>query len=326
MKREDVLRRLGFVVPENKVKRVIICADIAAEADDQVAIVHHLLTPTENVVGIIAGNFEWRYRTIPSLTSQRLKSMERSYQEGQKLLKLMEIDDVPLLRGAPDCISNPDSIPVSDGSRFIVEEAMRESEEPLYIALQGSLTDLAVAYLAEPRIAEKIEAAIWIGGAKYPEGGRESNLQQDIYAAQILFDSPMNIWQIPSHIYGGMYLSFAELMINVRPCGVLGEYLADNMFRVNDWYGHAPRGIAFPHGEVWSIGDQPTISVLLQSDSGSRYHMEQAPKIQPDMTYKDNPEGKWIRVYDAIDTRLTIEDLFAKLRLCYGKSSNEMES
>ena len=317
MKRSEILQRLLFSVPDIKKKRVIVCADIAAEADDQFALVHHLLTPTENVVGIVAGNFEWRFRTIPALKPMAGMSMEKSYAEGQKLLELMEIDDVPIFRGAPDYIADRENIPVSDGSRFIVEEAMRESDEPLYIALQGSLTDLAVAYLTEPRIAERIEAAIWIGGGKYPDGGQESNLQQDIYAAQVLYESPMNIWQVPVNAYGGTYVSFAELMTMVKPCGKIGNYLVENMISVNDWYGQLPVRIPFPHGEVWSIGDQPTVTVLLESDAGAKFHMEHAPIINKDMTYTPNPDGKLIRVYDEIDNRLTMGDLFAKLQLCY---------
>lgn len=37
-------------------------------------------------------------------------------------------------------------------------------------------------------------AAIWIGGGIYPEGGDEPNLREDIYAAQVLFDSQIPIW------------------------------------------------------------------------------------------------------------------------------------
>lgn len=317
MKRAEILERLGFSVPANKVKRVIVHADIAAEADDQFAVAHHLLTPTENVVGIIAANFEWRFRTIPQLKSMRLQSMEKSYEEGKKLLERMEIDDVPIFRGAPDCITDREHLPVSEGSEFIINEAMRESDEPLYIALQGGLTDLAVAYLTEPKIADRIEAAIWIGGGRYPDGGQESNLQQDVYAAQVLFRSPMKIWQIPVNTYGGMYMSFAELVTKVKPCGRVGAYLAEGMFRVNDWYGRVPQRIPFPHGEVWSIGDQPTVTVLLESDAGAKFHMEPAPVIADDMRYTPDPAGKLIRVYDAIDNRLTMGDLFAKLELCY---------
>lgn len=114
------------------------------------------------------------------MLAQRLTSMEKSYTEGKKLLELLEIDDVPLYKGAPDCITDRKNLPISEGSQFIIDEAMRECDEPLYIALQGTLTDLAVAYLTRPEIAERITAAIWIGGGAYPSGGRESNLQQDI--------------------------------------------------------------------------------------------------------------------------------------------------
>ena len=275
MKREEVLDRLGFHVPAGKKKRVIVHSDIAAEADDPFAIVHHLLTPSENVVGIIAANFEWKYRTNPSLQQYRLQTMEKSYVEGKKLLELMEIDDVPLYRGAPDFISDRNALPVSEGgAEFIVKEAMCGCEEPLYLALQGTLTDLAVAYLCEPRIAERITAAIWIGGGAYPNGGREPNIQQDIYAAQVLFDSPIPIWQIPMNVYSGMNISFAELIQKVKPCGAIGNHLCDIMFDLNDWYGKTnPRGY-FPHGEMWSVGDQPTVSAMLES--GRNWHRQRA--------------------------------------------------
>lgn len=318
MKREEVLQRLGYTVPENKKKRVIVHTDLAAEADDHFALAHHLLTPTEDVVGIIAANFEWRFRTIPSLKAQRLTSLEKSYAETKKLLQLMDIDDVPFFRGAPDCITDREHLPVSAGSEFIIREAMRDCDEPLYIALQATLTDLAVAYLTEPKIAERITAAIWIGGGAYPNGGQESNLQQDIYAAQVLFDSPMPIWQVPINVYAGMNISFAELVGRVRPCGAVGDYIVKNMFAVNDWYGQVPRRMDFPHGEVWSIGDQPTVSALLEPVSGQKRHKVRAPHINDDMTYSDNPKGKDILVYDAIDNRLTMEDFFLKLKLCYG--------
>ena len=48
-----------------------------------------------------------------------------------------------------------------------------EDDRPLYVALQAGLTDLAVAYLKEPRIAERL-TAIWIGGGAYPNGGRRA--------------------------------------------------------------------------------------------------------------------------------------------------------
>lgn len=102
MHREDVLKRLGFSVPADRRVRVIVHSDIAAEADDYFAVAHHLMSPSEDVVGIIAANFEWRFRTIkhPMMQAQRLTSMEKSFAAGKELLSAMEIDDVPLLHGA----------------------------------------------------------------------------------------------------------------------------------------------------------------------------------------------------------------------------------
>lgn len=321
MKRSEILQRLGFSVPEIKKKRVIVHADIAAEADDNFAVAHHLMSPSEDVVGIIAANFEWRFRTSshPIMKAQRLTSMEQSFAAGKKLLEAMNIEDVPLLHGAVDCITDREHPGVSEGAQFIIDEAMRDTDEPLYIALQAGLTDLAQAYLSRPEIAERITAAIWIGGGSYPEGGRESNLQQDIYAAQVLFASPVPIWQVPLKTYGGMNISLAELMAKVKPCGSVGKLLVDRILEVNEFYGKIPMRLDFPHGEVWSIGDQPTVSVLLENASGQDYQLLPAPFINDDMTYTLNPEGKTIRVYNSLDRRLTMDDFFAKLQLCYGQ-------
>jgi inosine-uridine nucleoside N-ribohydrolase len=317
MKREEILQRLGYIVPEIKKKRVIVHSDIAAEADDQYAIVHHLLTPSENVVGIIAANFEWRFRTFPRLASQRYTSMEKSYEEGRKVLESMGIDDVPLIKGAVHEIKGLENLPESPGADFIIKEAMKEDDTPLFIALQAGITDLAIAYLKEPRIADRL-TAVWIGGSKYPQGGSESNMRQDILASQIIFSSNIPLWQIPSNVYSGIHITFAELMLKVKPHGELGKYLVEEMFAVNDFYGSIPQRLDFPHGETWSIGDQPTVSVLLQNPGHECWHTEKV-SLNEDMTYKQNPEGREIRVYDDIDRRMTLEDFFMKLQLCYGK-------
>lgn len=343
MRREEILSKLKFSVPVKKRKRVIVHADICNEADDPFAMIHHLLTPSEEVEGIIAGHNEWLMGVMlptmaqvqgisledmknqmdefvkdQSLLTPRGTSMEKSYQEGLKIMKLSDIDDVPMLRGSAFELQTDkiDNLPESEGADFIINQAMNEDERPLYVALQGCLTDLAIAYIKEPSIAKKV-IAIWIGGEAYPNGGDEFNLKQDIIAARVLFDSPMEIWQIPANVYRTMEFSLAELVEKIAPCGEIGEYLCNEMLTFNEKMGDSPA--EFPHGESWSIGDNPTVSVLLQNTGLQSYHMEYAPYINDDYTYTQRTEGKLIRVYDEVDVRMTISDLFSKLKLCYGK-------
>lgn len=341
MKRADMLKKLMFTVPEKKRKRVIVHTDICNEADDPFAIIHHLLTPSEEVEGIIAGHNEWlmgaflpqaarqqgmseadfekqmlNFAGQNRLIAPRYASMEKSYQEGQKILKLANIEDVPLFRGSVRELQSDrkEDLPESEGADFIIKQAMNMDDRPLYIALQGCLTDLAIAYIKEPAIAKKL-IAIWIGGEAYPDGGDEFNLKQDLTAARILFDSPVEIWQIPANVYRTMEFSLAELIEKIRPCGEIGKYLCEEMLTFNEQMGESPHD--FPHGESWSIGDNPTVSVLLQNQGLQSYHMEYAPYINDDCSYTARNEGKMIRVYDAVDVRMTMSDLFSKLRLCY---------
>lgn len=72
MKRQEMLKKLRFTVPEMKRKRVIVHTDVCCEADDPFAIMHHLLTPSEEVEGIIAGHNEWAMSVlVPMIAKQR---------------------------------------------------------------------------------------------------------------------------------------------------------------------------------------------------------------------------------------------------------------
>ena len=72
-----------FTVPKQKKIRVIINTDAKNEADDQFAIVHHLLTPKFEIKGIIAAHFDTR----PDQGKE--ETMDMSYQEVKKVLSLM---------------------------------------------------------------------------------------------------------------------------------------------------------------------------------------------------------------------------------------------
>lgn len=296
-----------FTVPEGKRVRMIVNTDCKNEADDQFALVHHLMTPMFDVRGIIAAHFESRKADFGEH-----RTVHASYDEINLMLRLMELEgQYPVCLGADRPMPDEATPVPSDGARMIIEEAMREDERPLYVAFQGAITDLASALLIEPRIAGRL-TAIWIGGNPYPRGGWEFNLFQDRHAANVVFASGVALWQIPQNVYKTITVSLSELQYRVAPCGEVGDYLFRQMVAFNDF---AAQWRGWPRGETWCLGDQPAVGVLLQDPENCTWTMQPAPHVEADYSYTFPGYGHTIRVYDSVDVRLMIEDFYAKLTL-----------
>lgn len=305
MKRADILARSGFSVPEAAKIRVIVDSDAKNEADDQYAIVHFLLSPTMDVRAVTAAHFEGK--------AGDGGSMERSFREIEKLLELMEIEDVPALKGQ----RGSEDAELSDGVKFIIDEARKDDPRPLYVAILGAATNLAAALRAAPDIGERI-TAVWNGGGPYPAGRPEFNVAQDPEAARTLLESSAQVWQIPQDVYAAFEVTLAELAARVRPCGKIGEYLFTQL--VEDNLREFDPKFLLRAGENWTLGDNATVAALLMSRFRGNWYTRPAPKINGGLTYEDDPEGKEIRVYTGLDTRMALEDLFAKLALVYGRN------
>ena len=305
MKRAEILARIGLDIPPASRVRMIVDTDAKNEADDQYAIMHHLLTPMFDVCGIIATHFEQK-------AGYTGRSMEKSYQEIEKLLALAEMEDVPFFRGCVSPLKDVHDAPDAEGVRHIIREARKPGK--LYIAVQGAMTNVAAALNAAPDIGENI-VVLWNGGGPYPEGRSEFNVQQDPEAARALLRSSAEVWQTPQDVYCTLEVSLAELKRRVYPCGELGRYLYRQLVEEN--HVEYNPGFLLRSGENWVLGDNTTIAVLLMNRWRGNWHMEHAPVIRDDLTYEANPEGRLIRVYDSIDVRMTLEDLFSKLELAY---------
>ncbi len=292
-----------FDVPKEKLIRVIVDTDAKNEADDQFAIAQALLSPRFENVGFIAAHFGNRNCN---------DSMLRSYRELEKIFDLMGFDKTDMIyKGAETALTDQLNPHESEGSELIIREALKEDERPLYVLFLGAITDLASAYLKEPRIAKRL-TAIWIGGGAYPAGGWEFNLGNDINAANVVFQSPIELWQVPKNVYEMMNVSLAELELKVRPCGAIGEYLCDQL----NAHAHeeGPRKSSFRSGETWVLGDNPAVGLLL-TEQRFRFDWVPAPQISSDMAYIHTNRNRPIRVYNSIDNRVILEDMFAKLKL-----------
>lgn len=298
-----IYNKYAFTVPQEKQVRLITNTDAKNEADDQFAVVQALLSPKIDNVGLIAAHFG---------TDRVADAMEQSYRELETVLDKMGFDKQSMLyRGAPHALPDKNTPVPSEGAELIVREAMKEDARKLFAIFLGPLTDLASAYLMEPRIAGRL-TAIWIGGGVYPSGSPEFNLGNDVHAANVVFGSAIELWQVPKNVYEMMPVSMAELEVRVRPHGAIGRYLFDQL--VEHSQEDIPRKSAFRTGETWVLGDSPAVGLILY-EHRFEFDWVSAPYITQEQAYVHTGINRPIRVYKSIDSRLILEDLYAKLLL-----------
>ena len=321
-----MLKERPFPFPTDKSIRVIIDTDCYNECDDQYCVAHALMTPKFDIRGIIAEQFGGVYR--------RTGTELESYNEIKNIVHLMGLDGaVDIFHGIDTPLPDRNSGISCEGSERIIEEALTNDPRPLFVCTLGAMTNLAAAILKAPEIIGKM-TVIGIVGAPYPKGGFEFNLMNDPVAADIVFTSGVKFWQVPSSVYTTMKVSYYELLNKVYPYGKLGKYLVKRTMEFNTIIQEkiaemkdllpADESGATPEitlgGELWSLGDSPTVGIMMNPTVG-HYHTENAPcAVKPDGSYDfSEPGNGTIRVYDDIDNRFIVTDMFEKLKYNFGK-------
>ena len=289
---------LGFDIPDYKKIRIILDTDAACEADDPFAIVHALLSPKLLVQCIVAEHFNEE------------GSMQRSYEEIMTILHAMEME-VPVFKGQPGKMAE-DEVP-SEAVEFIRNEALREDTHPLYVLCQGAITNVALALKLYPEIKDKMRV-IWIGThgeAPRKAPFREFNAGNDLEAANLVLTSGVDLWLVPSLVYGTIHIGIAEIERRIKPCGAIGEHLYQQLID----YNMGPFA-GWTQGESWSLGDSPAIALAINPACG-KFKEIPAPVVAEDTSSEVDESRPIIRVYTEIDARYILEDMIAKLELHY---------
>lgn len=296
--------KYSYRIPYEYTIRVITNTDAKNEADDQFEIVHSLLTPRFDNIGIIAAHFGDR---------KSMTSMEDSFEEIIHLLDLMGMDRGLAYKGADHALPDENTLVRSKGAELIIEEAMKDDSRPLFVTFLGPLTDMASAYLLEPGIAERL-TVIWIGGGVYPAGGEEYNLGNDVNAANVIFKSDIPLWQVPKNVYQKVLVSLAELECRVKPNGEIGNYLFTQLEEYQYGKFTNTKSRTTKTGEQWCLGDSPAVGLLLY-DHPHSYEWIPAPEFDSGMKYVHSGKNRDIRVYKDIDPRFIMEDFYCKLKM-----------
>ena len=168
---------------------------------------------------------------------------------------------------------------------------------------------MASAILLDPEIVDRDVVVIWIGGVGYggvdSYPGIEFNLSNDIAAANVVYDSGITIWQVPSNVYSVVSVSYAELEEKIGGTSKLADYLIDQLV---EWNGRWHPGPI----ESRSLGDSPAISLMLFPRGGT-FRTIPAHRFGQEGHYVPG-SGHPIRVTESVDVRFLVEDMFAKIR------------
>lgn len=143
--------------------------------------------------------------------------------------------------------------------------AGRTADDPLWVLAIGCLTNLAIALLREPGLAERI-VVVWTAGHSVhaPHRNLAFNLEQDVAATRVVFDSPVPLVYLPGyHIGAQLRLSRPEMEAWVRgrggPGGI-GDHLHGlythnplwPLLGITDWLAHS-----------WVIWDLINVAFML---------------------------------------------------------------
>jgi inosine-uridine nucleoside N-ribohydrolase len=296
--------------------RLIFVNDLSGDIDGLFAVVHAILSPTAELRGIIGTG-----------TGRPGETAEASAALASEILRLMG-RSVRVHAGATAKMASAHEPQHAPGVQAIIDEAMRaDTDLPLFVAVGGGLTEVASALLIEPRIADRL-TLVWIGGDAWPAGGTgETNFNIDRHAAQTIYnETSLPIWQVPRKVYATTVVSASELQAYVAPHGAIGDWLyrkvADAPLRFRK---------ALNMGETWTLGDNPLVVLTALADWGPSsfrpFRYERfgsnpfdeviAPRLNDDGTFTARSEGRKIRIFSGIDTRLMLQDIYAKLRVNY---------
>jgi inosine-uridine nucleoside N-ribohydrolase len=300
--------------------RVITDNDYSGDPDGLVQLAHLLLSPTVDVRAVVGSHLAPGDPFDPSdqtATNAAAKADQVIDLAGRSA-------SLSAVAGSNAALKDRRTPDGSVGAQAIIDEAMRtDTDQPLFVLVGGGLTDLASAYLEEPRIASRL-TAVWIGGPEYPgqatpppgASAVEYNTAIDVNAARVVFDSPIRLWQVPRNAYRQTLASFPEMQARLA-----GTELGDYLYSALDGIRTLASSVGLNIGETYILGDNPLVLLsALQSSfeadpSSSAYETVRAPRMSADGQYVKNPRGRTIRVYTDLDTRLMMEDLYAKVSL-----------
>ncbi len=297
-----LLERLAL--PAGRIS-MVLDTDQYNEVDDQFALAYAVRSPQKlSLEAVYAAPFVNNRAATPR------EGMEKSYDEILKVLDLLGDTRLPdtTFRGSPRYLTSADDKLESPAALDLVERAMEDREQPLWVVGLGCPTNIAAAMILEPRIIDRI-VVLWIGGQlRSSASATDFNIRQDYHASRLLYDSGVAFVNVPGYLVSEqMRTTVPELEARLAGRSKVADYLVDIVRRYERERRPRP---GYPWSKV--IWDLATIGFLVNPD-WVETRVEPSPILQPDITWKLDPERHPIRVAWHVDRDAIFADVFQKL-------------
>ena len=201
----------GLLLPAQPRIPIVYDTDIGNDIDDAFTLAFLLQSPEFDVRAVTTSRFE-------SETRARL---------AWKLMRLYGRTSIPIASGADDALLHPqyrppapqfgaltdaDGLPpgaAHKGVALLVDTLLR-AERKLTVVTVGPLSNVALALKTDPRVRDRIERVVLMGGA-VDMGQAETNIVNDIGAAAIVFAADLPVIVAPLDVTRDLHLTGADL-------------------------------------------------------------------------------------------------------------------
>ncbi len=296
---DESVRIKRLTPPTGKIN-MVLDTDTYNEVDDQFALAYAFLSKEKiELQAVYAAPFKNDRSESPG------DGMEKSYQEIQRLLKMLgKSPEGFAFRGSDRYLEDAAKPIRSEAALDLVKKAMESSpENPLYVVPVGCITNIASAILIEPKIIENI-VVVWLGGndINWPHQ-KEFNLMQDVPAAQVVLNSGVPLVIMPCRpVVSHFHTTLPELSYYLKGKNELADYLYNC---VAEYSGGK---------EAWSkvIWDVTAVAWLVNS-SWIPTNLVHSPVLTDQVTYSVDQSRHFIRMAASVNRDAIFRDVFEKL-------------
>jgi len=282
--------------------RVVIDSDTANGIDDQFALAYALLAPdVMNVEAIYAAPFVTDAAPDPG------QGTEASYDEIERVLDLLGMANPPAVyRGATTFMRGPWQAVDSAAARDLIERA-KAGPGRLYVVAIAAATNVSSAILLDPSIKDKV-IVIWLGGQPYESpSAREYNLEQDVHASRVLFESSVRLVNIPvDGISDQITVTADEIDSALKGQSRIGDYLAE-IFS-DPGRQHDP-GADTSSQVLWDVA---AVAYLI-NPGWVRTNMVSSPILNSDLTWTHDTSRFGVRVATQVNRDGIVGDLLERV-------------